>query len=98
MEAVDQLDLFNVSTGSAQRDVPGRRTDPGTACDTLDDDSLLVAIPNAGIRESVALVAEAGGRRLAAAIPVLEALCRRFAGLAPLGSCPSRRPPWMRSS
>jgi len=80
MEAVDQLDLFNVSTGSAQRDVPGRRTDPGTACDTLDDDSLLVAIPNAGIRESVALVAEAGGRRLAAAIPVLEALCRRFAG------------------
>jgi hypothetical protein len=80
MPVVEQLDLFSVSTGSAQRDAPGRRTDPVIACDTLDDDSLLAAIPNAGIRESVALVAEAGSRRLAAAIPVLEALCRRFIG------------------
>ena len=80
MEAIDQLDLFSARTGSARRDVPGRRTDPVIACDTLDDDSLLAATPNAGIRESVELVAEAGRRRLAAAIPVLEALCRRFAG------------------
>jgi hypothetical protein len=80
MAAVEQLDLFSVSTGRAERDVPGRTIEWVIACDTLDDDSLLAAIPNAGIRESVALVTEAGRRRLAAAIPVLEALCRRFAG------------------
>ncbi len=80
MAAGEQLDLFGVSTGPAQGDVPGRTTEPVIACDTVDDDSVLAAIPNAGIRDSVALVAEAGRRRLAAAVPVLEALCRRFAG------------------
>src|SRR3984893_13863814 len=80
MAAVEHLDLFSVSTGQAERDVPCRTTEPVIAADTLDDDRLLSAIPNAGIRESVALVTEAGRRRLAAAIPVLEALCRRFAG------------------
>jgi HEAT repeat protein len=80
MAAVEQLDLFSVSTGPAEREVPCRTTEPVIAADTLDDDSLLAAIPNAGIRQSVALVTEAGRRRLAAAIPVLEGLCRRFAG------------------
>src|SRR6266850_2452519 len=80
MAAVEQLDLFSVSTGPPERDVAARTTEPVIACDTLDDDSLLAAIPNACIRESVALVTEAGRRRLAAAIPVLEGLCRRFAG------------------
>jgi len=80
MAAVEQLDLFSVNTGLAERDVPCRMTEPVIAADTLDNDSLLAAIPNACIRESVALVTEAGRRRLAAAIPVLEALCRRFAG------------------
>src|SRR5262245_24493483 len=80
MAAVEQLDLFSVSSGPAERDVPGCTPEPVIVCDVLDDDSLLVAIPNAGIRESAALVSEAGRRRLAAAIPVLEALCRRFAG------------------
>jgi HEAT repeat protein len=80
MAAVEQLDLFSASAGPPERDVPARTIGPIIACDTLDDDSLLAAIPNAGIRESVALVTEAGRRRLAAAIPVLEGLCRRFAG------------------
>jgi HEAT repeat protein len=80
MAAVEQFDLFSVSAGPPERDVPCRTTEPVIASDTLDDDSLLAAIPDAGIRESVALVTEAGRRRLAAAIPVLEALCRRFAG------------------
>src|SRR6266403_1974702 len=80
MVAVEQLDLFSVSSGPAERDVRARTTEPVVACHTLDDDSLLAAIPNAGIRESVALVTEAGRRRSAAAIPVLEGLCRRFAG------------------
>ena len=80
MATAEQLDLLSVRSGPAQRDVPGRTSEPVIACDTLDDASLLVAIPNAGIRDSVAFVAEAGRRKLAAAIPVLEALCRRFAG------------------
>src|SRR5437660_8758333 len=80
MAAVEQLDLFSVSSGPAERDVPGCTSEPAVACHTLDDGSLLAAIPNACIRESVALVTEAGRRRSAAAIPVLEALCRRFAG------------------
>src|SRR6266404_1075232 len=79
MATAEQLDLFSVRSGPAQRDVPGRTSEPVIAC-TLDDASLLAAIPNAGIRDSVALVVEAGRRRLAAAIPVLEALCLRFAG------------------
>ena len=80
MAAVEQLDLFSASAGPPERDVRARTTEPVVACHTLDDDSLLAAIPNAGIRESVALVTEAGRRRLATAIPVLEGLCRRFAG------------------
>jgi HEAT repeats len=50
------------------------------ACDSFDDDSLIAAIPDSGISDSLALAAEAGRRRLTAAIPALEALCRRFTG------------------
>jgi HEAT repeat protein len=42
--------------------------------------TLVAGLGDAGIRESIALIAEIGRRRLAAAIPALEALCRRFAG------------------
>jgi hypothetical protein len=80
MAAVEQLDLFHVSPGPATRGLPGGTTGRAIACETLDDDNLLAAILNAGIRETLASVAEAGRRRLPAAIPVLEALCRRFAG------------------
>src|SRR5262245_42439023 len=80
MAAGEQLDLFSASSGPAQRNLPGGAPGRVIACDTLDDDSLLAAIPGAGMRETVALVAEAGRRRLPAALPVLEALCRRFAG------------------
>ncbi len=80
MTATEQLDLFSVSALPAERLPPGRTTGPLIACNTLDDDSLVAAILDAGIRDSVALVAEAGCRGLAAAIPVLEALCRRFTG------------------
>jgi HEAT repeat protein len=80
MAAGEQLDLFSVSPGPAERNLPDGGTERVMACDTLDDDSLLAAIPTAGMRETLALVAEAGRRRLPAAVPVLEALCRRFAG------------------
>src|SRR5262249_52584414 len=80
MAAGEQLDLFNLSAGPAERSLPGGTAGRVVACDTLDDDSLLAAIPGAGMRATVVLVAEAGRRRLPTAIPVLETLCRRFAG------------------
>jgi HEAT repeat protein len=46
----------------------------------LDDEALVAAIPFASLGDCRALAAEAGRRRLAAAIPALEALCRRFRG------------------
>jgi hypothetical protein len=46
----------------------------------LDDTALVAAIPGASLADCHALAAEAGRRRLAAAIPALEALCRRFQG------------------
>ena len=80
MAAGEQLDLFSVGPGPATQGLPEDKTGRVVACDTLDEDRLLSAIPDAGIRETLALVAEAGRRKLPAAIPVLEALCRRFAG------------------
>lgn len=46
----------------------------------LDDAALLAAIPASGVADGPSLAAEAGRRRLANAIPVLEGYCRRFAG------------------
>ena len=46
----------------------------------LDDEALIAAIPAANLGDCTALATEAARRRLAAAIPALEALCRRFAG------------------
>ena len=80
MSAAEQLDLFSQSAepeGARYRSMP---IQPVIAIDMLDDERLIAALRNAGIRESVALMAEAGRRRLASAVPALEALCRRFAG------------------
>jgi len=46
----------------------------------MDDATLIAAIPESALDDSSALVAEAGRRHLAAAVPALTALCRRFAG------------------
>jgi HEAT repeat protein len=75
-----QLDLFSAggipptprSATSAKREA----TSPGD----LDDVALITAIPAAGIVDGPALATEAGHRRLLAAVPALEELCRRFAG------------------
>ena len=80
MVAAEQLDLFSASAGAAEQLPSGRTTGPVIACNTLDDDNLVAAILNAGLRDCLALAAEAGRRRLHAAIPALEALCQRFTG------------------
>jgi HEAT repeat protein len=46
----------------------------------MDDRALIAAIPLSNLAESSALATEAARRRLAAAVPALETLCRRFAG------------------
>jgi sirohydrochlorin ferrochelatase len=47
---------------------------------SLEDAALIEAIPDAGIANAPELAAEAGRRQLAAAVPALERLCRRFVG------------------
>jgi hypothetical protein len=42
--------------------------------------ALIAALPEANLQDSRALAAEAGRRRLAAAVPALARLCQRFAG------------------
>jgi hypothetical protein len=74
-----QLDLFS-STG-IQAEFPRPLITECRPADTvLDDQALIVAIPHSNLADSIALAAEAGRRRLAAAVPSLETLCRRFSG------------------
>ena len=75
-----QLDLF---AGAGKR--PDQTTVPAVGrprliAPDLDDEALVAAIPSASLGDCRALAAEASHRRLAAAIPALEALCRRFRG------------------
>ena len=75
-----QLDLF---AGAGERPeqtmVPAVRRARLVAPE-LDDGALVAAIPSASLGDCRGLAAEAGRRRLGAAIPALEALCRRFCG------------------
>lgn len=76
--AEGQLDLFSQSRGQARR---GRPSGPEAVEPiSLTDEDLLRAIPASGLADGPALMAEIGRRRLAAAVPVLEAHGRRFAG------------------
>jgi hypothetical protein len=80
MRAAEQLDLFRHGAEAMERGSSGGATRPVIAYDTLDDDSLVAALANAGIRDCATLAAEAARRRLAAAIPVLEVVCLRLTG------------------
>jgi hypothetical protein len=75
-----QLDLF--SWGGVLPPSPARRSGtPGRAVPSdLGDAALVAAMTDASLADARALAAEAGRRRLAAAIPALEDVCRRFAG------------------
>jgi HEAT repeat protein len=46
----------------------------------LSDEELIAALPEATLADACALAAEAGTRRLSAAIPALVTLCNRFVG------------------
>jgi hypothetical protein len=74
-----QLDLFSAADFPVERPLPQDLALRPAVVD-LDDEALIAAIPAANLGDSTALTAEAARRRLAAAIPALEALCRRFSG------------------
>ncbi len=75
-----QLDLFRHPPALAGPRPSDEVMRPVIAPETIEDDELLAALPHAGIADSLALAAEAGRRRMTAAVPALETLCRRFAG------------------
>ena len=74
-----QLDLFSSAGIQAERPLPQSMELRPTAT-ALDDQALIAAIPESNLADSIALATEAGRRRLAAAVPSLETLCRRFSG------------------
>jgi len=74
-----QLDLFSSADIQAERRLPQSMELRPTAT-ALDDQALIAAIPESNLADSIALATEAGRRRLAAAVPSLETLCRRFSG------------------
>jgi HEAT repeats len=80
MPSVQQPDLFAAAGVPAASPAPSPEERPRPAADELNDAALIAAIPGASLADCHALAAEAGRRRLTAAIPALEALCRRFKG------------------
>jgi HEAT repeats len=80
MPSDQQLDLFAASGFLVDPATPPARRSPPVAPSDLDDAALVAAIADAGLATCQLLVEEAGRRHLAAAIPALEALCRRFKG------------------
>jgi HEAT repeat protein len=77
---MQQLDLFRQPPAPAEPPPSYEVTQPVIGSDGIEDEELLAALPYAGIRDSCVLAAEAGRRRMIAAVPGLEALCRRFSG------------------
>ena len=74
-----QLDLFSSAGAEAERSLP-LSMELRPAATVLDDQALIAAIPDSNLADSIALAAEAGRRRLTAAVTSLETLCRRFSG------------------
>jgi hypothetical protein len=77
---MQQLDLFRNTPTPAEPCPSDEVAQPVIKVEAIEDDDLLAALPHSGIADSVAVAAEAGRRRLTAAIPALEAQCRRFSG------------------
>jgi HEAT repeat protein len=74
-----QLDLFSSAEVKVDWPLPLGMDLPPTPT-VFDDQALVLAIPDSNLADSTALAAEAGRRRLVAAVPSLETLCRRFSG------------------
>jgi hypothetical protein len=75
-----QLDLFDSAGFRPDCTVPAEAERARLTPSALDDEALVIAIQRASLADCHALAVEAGRRRLARAVPALEALCRRFKG------------------
>ena len=74
-----QLDLFADRGVEAEQDLSPSPC-PAMVSADIEDEVLITAIAESDLADSCELAAEAGRRQLAAAVPALAALCRRFAG------------------
>jgi HEAT repeat protein len=74
-----QLELFSSAGIEAEWPLP-HSMEQRPEETVLDDQALIAAIPQSDLINSIALANEAGRRKLRAAVPALEALCRRFSG------------------
>jgi hypothetical protein len=74
-----QLDLFSDRGVEAEQDLSPSPC-PAMVSADIEDEVLIAAIAESDLADSCELAAEAGRRQLAAAVPALAALCRRFAG------------------
>jgi HEAT repeat protein len=79
MKAV-QLDLFQDFDGAAVRPSPALSAPTNFDVAETDDHGLLAAFGDPALADNLTLLAEAGRRRLAAAVPLLRDVCRRHAG------------------
>ena len=76
-----QLNMFAAAGLRREDPPPSAQPDPHPPPATgMTDAALIAAIPDATLATCRELAAEATGRKLAAAVPALEALCRRFRG------------------
>jgi len=86
----EQLDLFCGAGKSVDRPRPRGEERNAIAWHAVADDNVIAAIAEADLVEAPALIAEAGRRKLARAIPALEALCRRFTGFGVMRVVPEQ--------
>ena len=73
-------DIFLSDMGIGVEQGPSPGAGPALVLSEIDDERLVAAIPESSLANSGVLAAESGRRRLAAAVPALATLCRRFAG------------------
>jgi hypothetical protein len=84
-----QLDLFAAGGIRPTRLADGRQRKAVRVAE-LSDEDLIESIPSAGLSDCAALTQEAARRGLRAAVPALEALCRRFKGFGLHRSVPEQ--------
>ena len=87
--AAQQLDLFAGAGYGAAAAPPRREAGPEAAA--LADDALIDALSSATLVSAAGLAAEAARRRLRAAVPALERLCRRLIGYGAEKIVPEQR-------
>ena len=75
-----QLDLFSEIGGGPEVRPPRGSGHAQMSAEMMDDESLIAAIPESTLADTCNLAVEASRRRLAAAVPALAELCRRFTG------------------